>query len=212
MYTYGYLFYIPINVIYVSIFAIKGILKKRKKEYYFFILIFGIYLNFFIEKAFFPIFTDGASYYVTLSNYINLDITNLFQYTPYQIIGNLLLTFPLGILMAFIIDSNNSVRIGISVLFSALIEFIQLSMIFSLHLIDVFFDINDIILNVVGCLLGNFLFYIFCKIYIHIQNSQCRNSVIRYFYQVCYNCANHKSSLYGTDLIQWYETVTIVLG
>ena len=69
MYTYGYLFYIPINVIYVSIFAIKGILKKRKKEYYFFILIFGIYLNFFIEKAFFPIFTDGASYYVTLSNY-----------------------------------------------------------------------------------------------------------------------------------------------
>ena len=202
MYTYGYLFYIPINVIYVSIFAIKGILKKRKKEYYFFILIFGIYLNFFIEKAFFPIFTDGASYYVTLSNYINLDITNLFQYTPYQIIGNLLLTFPLGILMAFIIDSNNSVRIGISVLFSTLIEFIQLSMIFSLHLIDVFFDINDIILNVVGCLLGNFLFYLFCKIYIHLQNSPCRNSVIRYFYQVCYNCANHKSSLYGTDLIR----------
>lgn len=139
MYTYGYLFYIPINVIYGSIFAITGIFKKRKKEYYFFVLIFGIYLNFFIEKAFFPIFTDGASYYVTLSNYINLDITNLFQYTPYQIIGNLLLTFPLGILMAFIIDSNNSVRIGISVLFSTLIEFIQLSMIFSLHLIDVFF-------------------------------------------------------------------------
>ena len=168
----------------------------------FIVIIFGIYFNFFIEKAFFPIFTDGASDYVTLSNYINLDITNLFQYTPYQIIGNLLLTFPLGILMAFIIDSNNSVRIGISVLFSTLIEFIQLSMIFSLHLIDVFFDINDIILNVVGCLLGNFLFYLFCKIYIHLQNSPCRNSVIRYFYQVCYNCANHKSSLYGTDLIR----------
>ena len=87
MYTYGYLFYIPINVIYGSIFAITGIFKKRKKEYYFFVLIFGIYLNFFIEKAFFPIFTDGASYYVTLSNYINLDITNLFQYTPSVKIG-----------------------------------------------------------------------------------------------------------------------------
>ena len=54
MYTYGYLFYIPVNVIYVLIFAIKGIIKKRKKEYYLFVIIFGIYFNFFIEKAFFP--------------------------------------------------------------------------------------------------------------------------------------------------------------
>lgn len=202
MYTYGYLFYIPINVIYVFLFTIKGMMKKRKKEYYFFVFIFGIYLNFFIDKAFFPIFTDGADYYVTLANYINLDITSLLQYTPYQIIGNLLLTFPMGILMAFIIDCNNSVRIGISVLFSALIEFIKLMMIFSLHLIDVFFDVNDIILNVVGCLFGNLVFYLFCKIYIPIQNNQCSNSVIRYFYQVCSNCANHKSSLYDTDLIK----------
>ena len=199
MYTYGYLFYIPVNVIYVLIFAIKGIIKKRKKEYYLFVIIFGIYFNFFIEKSFFPIFIDGASYYVTLSNYINLDITSLFQYTPYQIIGNLLLAFPMGILLAFVVDCNNSVRLGISVVFSALIEFIQLIMIFSLHLIDVLFDVNDIILNIVGCLFGNFVFYVFCKIYIHVQNSQCHNSVIRYFYQVCNNCANHKSSLYGTD-------------
>ena len=112
MYTYGYLFYIPVNVIYVLIFAIKGIIKKRKKEYYLFVIIFGIYFNFFIEKAFFPIFIDGASYYVTLSNYINLDITSLFQYTPYQIIGNLLLTFPMGILLAFVVDCNNSVRLA----------------------------------------------------------------------------------------------------
>lgn len=78
-----------------------------------------------------------ASYYITLSNYINLDITGLFQYTPYQIIGNLLL--------AFIIDCNNSIRLGILVLFSALTEFIQLIMIHALHLIDVLFDVNDII-------------------------------------------------------------------
>lgn len=35
MYTYGYLFYLPVNVIYIFIFAIKGMMKKRKKEYYF---------------------------------------------------------------------------------------------------------------------------------------------------------------------------------
>ena len=39
MYTYGYLFYIPINIIYVIIFGIKGIRENRKKEYYFFVII-----------------------------------------------------------------------------------------------------------------------------------------------------------------------------
>ncbi len=195
MYTYGYLFYIPINIIYVIIFGIKGIRENRKKEYYFFVIIFGIYLNFLIEKAFFPIFTDGAEYYVSIKNYINLDLTSLFRYTPYQIIGNLLLTFPMGILMAFVINCNNSVRIGISVLISALIEFIQLIMIFSLHLIDVFFDINDIVLNVMGCLLGNAIFYIFCKIYIRTQDNKSGNSIIKYIYQVCSNCAGQKSSV-----------------
>lgn len=195
MYTYGYLFYIPVNIIYALIFGIKGIIKNRKKEYYFFVIIFGIYLNFVIEKAFFPIFTDGAEYYVSIKNYINLDLTSLFRYTPYQIIGNLLLTFPMGILMAFVINCNNSVRIGVSVLISALIEFIQLIMIFSLHLIDVFFDINDIVLNVMGCLLGNAIFYIFCKIYIRTQDNQSGNSIIKYIYQVCSNCVGQKSSL-----------------
>lgn len=195
MYTYGYLFYIPVNIIYALIFGIKGIIENRKKEYYFFVIIFGIYLNFVIEKAFFPIFTDGAEYYVSIRNYINLDLTSLFRYTPYQIIGNLLLTFPMGILMAFVINCNNSVRIGVSVLISALIEFIQLIMIFSLHLIDVFFDINDIVLNVMGCLLGNAIFYIFCKIYIRTQDNQSGNSIIKYIYQVCSNCVGQKSSL-----------------
>lgn len=152
-------------------------------------------MNFVIEKAFFPIFTDGAEYYVSIRNYINLDLTSLFRYTPYQIIGNLLLTFPMGILMAFVINCNNSVRIGVSVLISALIEFIQLIMIFSLHLIDVFFDINDIVLNVMGCLLGNAIFYIFCKIYIRTQDNQSGNSIIKYIYQVCSNCVGQKSSL-----------------
>lgn len=196
MYTYGYLFYIPINIIYILIFGIKGIIKKRRKEYYFFVLIFGIYLNFVIEKAFFPIFIDGARHYVTLTNYINLNPTGLFHYTPYQIIGNLLLTFPVGILMAFVVDCKNGVRIACSVLFSASIEFIQLIMIISLHLIDICFDINDIILNIVGCLCGNAVFYIFCKIYVRIQDNKSDNSVIKYFNQVCNNCAHRRSSLY----------------
>lgn len=42
MYTYGYLFYIPVNIIYALIFGIKGIIENRKKEYYF-LLSFLVY-------------------------------------------------------------------------------------------------------------------------------------------------------------------------
>jgi len=202
MYTYGYLFYIPVNIIYVLIFGIKGIIKRRKKEYYFFALIFGIYLNFFIEKAFFPVFIDGARYYTALTNYVNLDLTSIFHYTRYQIIGNLLLTFPAGILMAFVVDCRNGVRIGCSVLFSASVEFIQLIMIVSLHLIDICFDINDIIFNIVGCLCGNAVFYMFCRVYVRIQDRKSGNSVLKYFDQVCNNCAYRRSSLYDTTFVR----------
>ena len=121
MYTYGYLFYIPVNLVFILILGIKGILQKREKGYYFFVFILGIYLNFLIDKAFFPIFTDGAVYYTSFADHVNLDVTSLFGYTPYQIIGNLALTFPMGILLAVVMDCRNSVRIGCSVLFYLLI-------------------------------------------------------------------------------------------
>lgn len=197
MYRYGYLFYIPVNLIFLLIFGIHGAVKKRNRAYYFFALVFCVYLNGVIEKAFFPIFTDGARHYVTFLDFINMDVTILPQYTPYQIIGNVLLTLPVGILLPFVIDCRAGARIGYSVLFSVSIELIQLLMILSLHLIDVTVDINDIILNVAGCLFGNAVFAIFCKIYVRIQEKY-DYPILKYFYQVCGNCAAHRSSLYGT--------------
>ncbi len=189
MYTYGYLFYIPVNLMLILVFGIKGILQERKKGYYFFVFILGIYLNFLIDKAFFPIFTDGAAYYTSLADHVNLDVTSLFGYTLYQIIGNLALTFPMGILLAFVMDCRNSVRTGCSVLLSVLIEFVQLLMIISLHLTDVCFDVNDILLNTAGCLCGNAVFYIFCRMDARMQGQRCSDTVIGYFHQVCRKCA-----------------------
>lgn len=189
MYTYGYLFYIPVNLMLILVFGIKGILQERKKGYYFFVFILGIYLNFLIDKAFFPIFTDGAAYYTSLADHVNLDVTSLFGYTLYQIIGNLALTFPMGILLAFVMDCRNSVRTGCSVLLSVLIEFVQLLMIISLHLTDVCFDVNDILLNTAGCLCGNAVFYIFCRMDACLQGQGCSDTVIGYFHQVCRKCA-----------------------
>ncbi len=189
MYTYGYLFYIPVNLMLILVFGIKGILQERKKGYYFFVFILGIYLNFLIDKAFFPIFTDGAVYYTSFADHVNLDVTSLFGYTPYQIIGNLALTFPMGIFLAVVMDCRNSVRIGCSVLFSVLIEFVQLLMIISLHLTDVCFDVNDILLNTAGCLCGNAVFYIFCRMDACLQGQGCSDSVAGYFHQVWRKCA-----------------------
>ena len=189
MYTYGYLVYIPVNLVFILILGIKGILQKREKGYYFFVFILGIYLNFLIDKAFFPIFTDGAVYYTSFADHVNLDVTSLFGYTPYQIIGNLALTFPMGILLAVVMDCRNSVRIGCSVLFSVLIEFVQLLMIISLHLTDVCFDVNDILLNTAGCLCGNAVFYIFCRMDACLQGQGCSDSVAGYFHQVWRKCA-----------------------
>ena len=189
MYTYGYLFYIPVNLVFILILGIKGILQKREKGYYFFVFILGIYLNFLIDKAFFPIFTDGAVYYTSFADHVNLDVTSLFGYTPYQIIGNLALTFPMGILLAVVMDCRNSVRIGCSVLFSVLIEFVQLLMIFSLLLTDVCFDVNDFLLFSAGCLCGNAVFYIFCRMDACLQGQGCSDSVAGYFHQVWRKCA-----------------------
>lgn len=200
MYTYGLMFYVPINTIYFLILLISGIIRRKRKEYYVFALIFCIYMNVVIEKAFFPIFTDGARFYVSLSKNINLDVSTLFAYTPYQIIGNFLMTFPMGILLTFIINARARTRILCSVLFSILIEFIQFLMIVSLHLIDVTFDINDIILNVAGCLCGHLVFYLFCKIYIRIQGNACSISIIKYFNRACENCVHKRSSLDGLML------------
>lgn len=200
MYTYGLMFYVPINTIYFLILLISGIIRRKRKEYYVFALIFCIYMNVVIEKAFFPIFTDGARFYVSLSKNINLDVSTLFAYTSYQIIGNFLMTFPMGILLTFIINARARTRILCSVLFSILIEFIQFLMIVSLHLIDVTFDINDIILNVAGCLCGHLVFYLFCKIYIRIQGNACSISIIKYFNRACENCVHKRSSLDGLML------------
>ena len=53
MYTYGYMFYIPITTILVGVGVVNGLIKKRKTLYYFFMLIGIIYLNIMIDKVFF---------------------------------------------------------------------------------------------------------------------------------------------------------------
>lgn len=197
MYTYGYLFYIPINLVLLTILGMTGILKKRQKEYYFFVLVTCIYLNILIEKAFFPIFIDGSVHYKSCWDYVNINILSIMRYTPYQIIGNIVLTFPVGILLAFVMNYTWKQRIIVSTIFSVMIEVIQLCLIILLRLIDVDFDLIDIVLNVGGTMLGHLLFYAFCKIYVGLEMTENAKNNVNYFRRVCENCAGKKKSLDG---------------
>lgn len=197
MYTYGYLFYIPINLFLSAFFLFSGLRNRKKPVYYLFVTVFCIYLNLLIERAFFPIFTIGARHYTRITDYMNWNIMQLMEYTPYQIVGNILLTFPIGILLPFIVNKKNKGRLGIAVCLAVAIEFVQLGMIGTLHLMDVSFDINDILLNVFGCFFGHFIFLIFCKIYVQLPREECRNSILFYFNHVCDNCACNEGSLSG---------------
>jgi len=163
MYTYGYLFYLPVNLIFILIFGVNGIMKKMRKEYYFYAAILAVYLNFLIDKAFFPLFTDGSQYDTEITNYINLKVFTLFHYTFYQIAGNILLTFPISFLLPFVINCGKRSRLIYSILFSISIEFIQLALIGFFHIVNMTFDINDILLNVAGCVLGNYTLVLVSK-------------------------------------------------
>ena len=194
MYSYGYLFYGPITIIYAIIILLNGVIKKRHLYYYFYAILFGIYLNYLIKYAFFPIFIPQDELSIILMDFVNLNVLKMFSYTFYQIIGNILLMFPFGVLLTFITNFNYRERIFWSIITSVSVEFVQLLIIIMFHPINIIFDINDIILNLIGGVLGNIFFYLFCKVYVKIPNIKSQNSFIKYFSQICTNCANNKRS------------------
>ena len=74
-----------------------------------------------------------------------------------NIFGNMLLFVPYGIFIAKYVDLKQPVVVGIIAFITSLsIEVIQ-------FLIGRVFDVDDIILNVLGCLLGYFLYRLFQK-------------------------------------------------
>ena len=192
MYTYGYMFYIPITTILVGVGVVNGLIKKRKMLYYFFMLIGIIYLNIMIDKVFFPIFTDGSVYYTGLANSINWDITRVKEYSIYQIAYNFLVTVPIGFILPFIINSDLKERMIITAIVSVMLEIVQLILIISLHLIDITFDIADIVINALGGLAGNLMFTITCKLF---AKSNERNKNVSSFEIICNNCAHNKKSM-----------------
>lgn len=125
------------------------------------LIAFFLYVYALLSVTFFPImvFKWGAKAYqygFGKQYLANFNVLELFQYAPSQIIGNLALLLPLSILVAYLWPNQFSQarpNIILGGLTTLGIETLQLLMSF-FYLGNRTFDVNDLILNIVGYLIG----------------------------------------------------------
>jgi len=189
---YGVIFIIPITVILVIYF--RAIRKKYSNWKVLGIvgILSAIYVNCAIAYAFFPITIIDIPGF-SISNNINWEI-GVYSSSYFQLFLNILLTYPVGVGARFVTNMRNVSRFFFVCVVSVSIEIIQLIILFAFEPIDIFFDVNDIICNLLGGVLGYmsiFLLNCMCK-----KSEKTNNeNLIGFIKNVCINCANNKKSL-----------------
>jgi len=144
------------------------------------LMIFFAYTYALIKVTIFPvtIFKLGSraySYGFGKQYLANFDMFEMFHYAPLQILGNIGLLLPLSIIVAYLWPNKfNNVRpnIVLGLLTTLGIETIQLLMSF-FYLGNRTFDMNDLILNSLGYLLG-FVIYKVTKPLFRIDSDEFR--------------------------------------
>lgn len=196
MYTYGYLFYLPITIVFSMIFIVIGMKKKRPLAYYAMVFLAVIYINKAIEIVFFPMLTAIDMPEFSAYNNINMNIM-LTSFSKMHLIFNVLLTIPIGIGVQYVTDLKFKGRFILSIALSLSFELIQLLLLFTIKPVDIIFDINDIICNVSGAILGILIVTLINMILSKVQLSNKNYDLFSYIHAVAINCANKESSLNG---------------
>lgn len=192
-FTYGYLFYIPITILATLPFVINGVINKRPLPYYILVLLAIIYINKAIDIAFFPIVILDIEEF-NIYNNINLKINPL-NLNYYHLLLNMLLTLPIGVGIQYILNTKFLTRLIISIILSASFELIQLLILFTLKPIDLFIDINDLICNISGALIGLVIAHILNKLQTKRPINTNYQDLFSYIHQVGINCINNQKSL-----------------
>ncbi|WEV51837.1 VanZ family protein [Lactobacillus sp. ESL0731] len=157
--------------IFLFVFIFIAIRQFKNKQFKLVkILLIGsllIYLWMLIDVTIFPIplFLNGS---LPIEKYgkqlfINLRFDVLGTYLPLQLIGNIILLAPLSFFVAMLNDKYAKLwnNLGLMFLSSLLIESTQLTLSF-FYLGNRIFDVNDLLLNTLGSMLG-FVFFKFCN-------------------------------------------------
>lgn len=160
-FTYGYLFYGPVNLVYLAVILFYGIKKAKPYPYYFFAFIMEIYINNAINLVFFPIVTMEKELWGRVGRYMDFSLDFVHMGGVRQIAGNILLTLPIGILLPLLFDVSRRFHWIFTITLSCMIEFAQLAIIYFYHSVSLFFDIKDIVLNLAGGIAGLLIYGIF---------------------------------------------------
>ena len=190
-FDYGIIFIIPITIMLACYFLIIRKKYNCPKPFYLICIIGGIYVNCAIAYAFFPItFIDIPGF--SIFNNINMKVS-IYGANYVQLLLNILLTYPIGVGAQFVTNMRNVSRLLFVCVLSFSIEIIQLIILFVFKPVDVFFDVNDIICNVLGGILGYISMYVFNLMF---KKSDYENpeKMVGFIKNICINCANNKKS------------------
>lgn len=187
------LWFIAIGLLTLILF----ILWRKKRDLWFILccLIFGIYLLYMIEKAFFPLYLSGQFVDVMRQQPVLLDINIIpFYFGPFTtfsgalqgLILNIIFTIPFGFGIHFIMTIKPKNLFLIAILVGLTIELTQFILSVILRYAYRSVDINDLLMNTLGVLIGYALFRVFAWIYqfatqrYHIQH----NGLSAYIYKM----------------------------
>ncbi len=164
---------LPVFIMFWAIF-VTSTLRKRNIWYTLCYAIFSLYLLFAVDKVFFPIQIDGgyADARRQLPFWSDLNIIP-FYFGPYgledalsTVLLNVLLTIPFGFGISFIVNIRPRVILWIAPCVGLSFEGTQLLISIFLRYMYRIMDINDVIMNALGVLIGYGAFLVFVWVYV----------------------------------------------
>jgi len=194
-YTYGYLFYIPVNIVYFTVILVYGSKKRKSYPYYVFSLITAIYINKAVELVYFPMLLAGEEVWASIESirsFMDFSLNFAHMGGLRQIGGNILLTVPMGLLLPFLFDFSKRILWSCVIMLSCMIEMIQLGMIAVFHCVSKAFDVKDIILNLAGGLLGLILFEALAAAVRKVIRPEVKCGFLKYIYEQCWHFSSGK--------------------
>lgn len=187
-------FVIGIGILILILFTF--LLKKYKNKsniYILFFNIFGLYILYVLKYTFFPIPISSEVIQMYKQAYTESGVVDLniipfyFKFNDYfseSNFLNILLSLPFGFGISYIVRINLKGILMLAVAFGLFIEILQgiISLILGYTYRSI--DINDVIFNFVGVVLGYIIFRFFSWIVIRIYTKKSDNSFMDYLYDV----------------------------
>lgn len=165
----------PISAIILILTLLITSWRAYSYRYQIFLTCFWIYLTILLDLISFPIYLSGpiVEQRLALGPIVRYNLNpfavapSLDNYTLLIIVLNLLITIPLGFCLPCLLSISRKQMLTLAILVGPLFETIQLGGVL-LGLADRVIDVQDMLLNSLGVLLGYWLFLLAAQIYLFV--------------------------------------------